>query len=79
MDCPALYEAYVYNELEETEKKEFGLVMGETLSSVLTRIEEYYGTDNINSITIEWLYDSDVLPLTEELYNGVRKHKENLF
>ena len=51
------------------QKTDYGIVCASTLSEATTILEDWYGQDNIASLTLEWVCEDIVCPTSEEIYN----------
>lgn len=60
-----------YNELDERITPEQMITFGASYTDAMERIVKYYGEDNIEKVELEFFYDSDVLPINENLYNDL--------
>lgn len=61
-----------YNELEEKTQKEKCLTFGSSYADATERLVKYYGENNLEKVTLEFLYDSEVLPLSETAFDTVK-------
>lgn len=60
-----------FNELDEKTTSEQIITFGVTYIDAMERIVKYYGEDSIEKVELEFFYDSDVLPINENLYNDL--------
>lgn len=61
-----------YCEIDEEVRKEKCLTFGFSYADALERISKYYGEESIEKIDIEFLYESEVFPLSEESYTTIK-------
>lgn len=52
---------------EEKELTEYCITSANTYAEAMKRIAKCYGEKNLEEVQISWLYDSAVLPVTEDV------------
>ncbi len=66
---------YFVAETDE-ELESCGLVVSENFTNAMKKISKSYGEDSILSVTIEWLDESELIELPEDLIGTIRKSIE---
>ena len=69
---PYIYKIYILDELDRThDYKEAGIVYGENYSHAVSRIESYYGSNNIIEISSLVAMEDSPIIISEQAYKEI--------
>ena len=73
--CPYVYKVDWYDDFDEKERKEMGLIFGRTYKEAIDILGRWYGDHLINKIEIEAIEDGPIPIQTEAAYELLRREK----
>lgn len=56
---------------DDEENTEYCVTSAATYTDAMERIAKYYGDNSIEEIQLSWLYDNDVLPVSENMLSSL--------
>ena len=69
---PYIYKIYISDELDRTHNyKEAGIIYGESYSHAVSRIESYYGSNNIIEISSLVAMEDSPIIISEQTYKEI--------